>query len=94
MKKLLMAMLLASMPLAANAWEFDMSTITCTDMAEDEELGQMMIFWLDGYISAAKSDTNISEEWIDKLGNVLGDACGKDPNRKLLNIVQEELDNN
>ncbi len=91
MKKLLLAMCLSCAPFAANAWEFDMSTVTCTDIAQDEELGSMMIFWLDGYISAAKSDTKISEEWMDKLGSGLAEECGKDPHRKLLDIVEEKL---
>ncbi|MDD5392229.1 MAG: HdeA/HdeB family chaperone [Thiothrix sp.] len=94
MKKLLLALLLSCAPFAAaNAWEFDMSTVTCKDMAEDEELGTMMIFWLDGYISAEQKNTNISEKWMDTLGKGLGDACAKDPDMKLLDIVKKSDEN-
>ena len=93
MKKILIAMTLAGLMSVAQAWEFDMAEIKCNDL-EDEDQAAMMLFWLDGYVSAKQDDTSMSSDWLDELGGYLEEGCSEG-NYKILDIIHAKyLDNN
>jgi hypothetical protein len=86
MKKFLFAITLASLMSVSHAWEFDMAEVKCSDL-EDEEQAAMMLFWLDGYVSAKEEDTTMSEAWLEELGGYLEEGCSEG-NYKILDIIQ------
>lgn len=86
MKKNFAALVLAGGMTQASAWEFDMAEVTCSDL-ENAEQAAMMMFWLDGYISAEEEDTTVSSDWIEELGNYLKEGC-TEGNYKVLEIIR------
>ncbi len=91
MKKILLTLglclsLLA--PTAALAAEMDMSKATCNEVTNEQEL-MMIVFWLDGYLTAKTGDTTLSTEWITELTASVIAACNKNPNTKLMSIVEQ-----
>ena len=92
MKKILFALALSGIMASVQAWEFDMAEVTCDDINNSEQ-GAMMMFWLDGYISASEDDTVISSDWLDELGGYLEEGC-TEGNYKVLEIIRAKyLDN-
>jgi len=91
LRKSLIACLLLAVSASASAWEYDMDDVTCAEVASDQQVATMMIFWLDGYISAEQGDTSISEDWFNELGSALAEGCEDEPDRKLLDIVKKKV---
>lgn len=96
MKKILLTLALSGLLISAaqadkaeKDWTLDMAEVTCKDM-DDEEKAKIMMFWLDGYISAKEEDTELSGEWIDELGGYLEEGCEENKNAKLLEIIEEK----
>lgn len=89
MKKYLPALVLAASFSAVQAWEFDMAEFKCEDM-DSKETAAMVLFWLDGYISAKQDDTIISNEWVEELAAHIKQACAKNTSQSVLSIVQDE----
>lgn len=91
MKKWLLGLLLSTVTVTAAAWEYDMAEVTCGDIQEDKELAAIMLFWLDGYVSAEQDATLISEAWLEELGAALQEGCQGEKNRNLLDIVRKKI---
>ncbi|QEP42907.1 hypothetical protein D5085_07085 [Ectothiorhodospiraceae bacterium BW-2] len=90
MKKQLCGLALAlALPFTAHAWEYDMAEFTCGDI-DSEETAAMVLFWLDGYISAEKDDTTVSQEWFEELGTILSSGCYNEPTKKVLDVIYEK----
>ncbi len=90
MKKLFAAFVLFAlfgMPLAASAAEVDMAKISCKDfLSEKDQIGTMLV-WIDGYMSAKSDNTVMSEEWMEKLGGHLGKYCASNPNKTIMDAI-------
>lgn len=71
------------------AFEFDMAEITCKDI-ESEKTASMVLFWMDGYVSAKEDDTNFTEEWVDELSSYIKEGCEENPKQSILGIVQDK----
>lgn len=72
--------------------DLDMRYVTCADITSEDEAA-MMLFWLDGYISAESGDTRFSDAWVDQLADHLEKECGRDDKQFLLSIVKSMVRN-
>lgn len=91
MKKILLTLALCLSlfaPTAALAGEMDMAKATCNDVTNEQEL-VMIVFWLDGYLTAKTGDTTLSTAWIEELTAAVMTACNANPNTKLMSIVEQ-----
>ena len=72
----------------AQAKDTDMGTITCKEfLASDQNEMTMLIFWIDGYMSAKSDNTVINDEWMNKLGTHLGTYCAKNSGNTIMNAM-------
>ena len=92
MKKYLLAALtvvmLGAAPFAAQAAEQDVAKITCKDFLADKQNISMMVMWIDGYMSGKSDNTTMSNEWIEKFGKHLGEFCGKNPGKTIMQAME------
>jgi acid stress chaperone HdeB len=75
-------------PLAAMAKDFDIAKMTCGEFLQDKETITMMIFWIDGYMSAESKNTKVSDAWMEKLGTHMGEYCGKHPKKTIMDAIE------
>jgi acid stress chaperone HdeB len=83
------------MPVCADAKkqvkeQVDMSKYTCGDLLSEDgdDIGTVLI-WIDGYLSGKTGDTTIDLDFISKLAEGVGEACGSNKNAKVLNVVEK-----
>ncbi|WP_295384442.1 HdeA/HdeB family chaperone [uncultured Thiodictyon sp.] len=74
-------------PLATMAKDYDLAKMTCAEFLDDKDTTAMMIFWIDGYMSAESKDTTISDEWMKKLGTHMGEFCGEHPKKSIMDAI-------
>jgi len=76
---------------AQGGMSFDMGEITCNqvDLTHEKD-ACMILFWLDGYVSAKEDDTQLSEEWIEELAGYIKEGCSENSNAKILDIIHEK----
>ena len=74
--------------LAHAAGEQDMAKISCKDFLSDTQNMPMMIMWMDGYMSGKSDNTTMSNEWIEKFGKHLGEFCGKNPGKTIMQAME------
>ena len=82
------ALLLSSFSGSAHAEEQDMAKIPCKEFLADQKNMPLMIMWIDGYMSGKSDNTTISDEWIEKLGKHLGEFCGKNPGKTIMQAME------
>jgi acid stress chaperone HdeB len=75
-------------PLATMAKDFDIAKMTCGEFLQDKETTTMMIFWIDGYMSAESKNTEFSDAWMEKLGSHMGEFCGKNPEKTIMDAME------
>lgn len=95
MRKVLLGMVAAGLlfggPVSASE-SIDMAKVTCEQAVQEDPTALMiMVFWIDGYLSAQKNDTVITEKWMNELGEIVGKACESDPKKPLLDIVKANM---
>lgn len=81
------AAFLLSAPLAAQAETKDVAKTTCKEFLSDKDDMPLLIMWIDGYLSAASDNTVFSQEWQQKLGQHLGEFCGKNPDKTIMDAM-------
>ena len=75
-------------PLAAMAKDYDLAKMTGADFLDDKDTITMMIFWIDGYMSAESKNTKISDAWMEKLGTHMGEYCGSHPKKTIMDAME------
>ncbi len=91
LKFLLPALLAAFVGFSSPAFaqDTDMATIKCSEFLKSNQNDMtMLIFWIDGYISAQSDNTVISDEWMTKLGTHLGSYCATNPNNTIMQAIE------
>ncbi len=86
MKKIFASLLLAlvfTLPSFAQAEEIDVLQLKCHELLESQETAEMMLMWIDGYLSGLSENTTMDDAWIEKLGNHFGEFCGANPNKTI-----------
>ncbi len=91
MKKFIVcALLTAFMGFAgvASAQDQDLAAMPCGEFVKaDAQTLQLIIFWIDGYMSAQSENTIMSEEWIKKLSFHMGSYCAKNPKHTIMQAM-------
>ena len=82
------ALLVSVLCVQSHAEEQDMAKITCKEFLEDKKNMPMMIMWIDGYMSGKSDNTTMSDEWVEKLGKHLGEFCGKNPGKTIMEAME------
>lgn len=73
---------------AAGADEtINMAGVTCNDIQSADE-AVLMIFWLDGYLSAGARKTRVTESWFAHLAERVAKECEKNSKDTLLEVVR------
>ncbi len=65
-----------------------MAEVTCDGLKEDN--AALILFWLDGYVSAKEDETGISSEWVDELSSYIKEGCTEDAAQSVLGIVKKK----
>ncbi len=97
MKKLLLALTAASALTLSAAPAIaedsnDVAALTCAEFLQAEQQMKLgMIFWADGYLSAATGDTSISGEWILTLAQKVTEGCSASGDAKFLDVVKASI---
>ena len=69
--------------------DIDMGKISCKEFIDSKESEmEMMLFWIDGYMSAKSNNTVMSQEWMEKLGTHLANYCNKNPNKTIMKAMK------
>ncbi len=93
MKKIFVtALMLTFMAMAgvASAQTQDMAKVKCAEFNQgDQNVKTYIVFWLDGYMSAQSDNTEMSDEWVKKLSMHMGGYCAKNPNKTIMEAVEE-----
>ncbi len=72
----------------ASAQEQDLAALPCGDLIKaNEQTQQLIIFWIDGYMSAQSENTVMSDEWIEKLAFHMGSYCAKNPKHNIMQAM-------
>jgi acid stress chaperone HdeB len=74
---------------AASAETIDIANATCKEVIElkQDDLAAIMM-WTHGYFGGKAGDTSINFEEFAKAGEVIGEACAKDPEAKWLEKIE------
>lgn len=65
----------------------DLAKVTCEEFLKDKDMIPLMVMWIDGYMSGKSDNTEISDEWANKLGTHLGTYCGKNPKKTIMDAM-------
>jgi acid stress chaperone HdeB len=84
------AVLAASVSFPAAAETIDIGQATCKEVIElkEDDLTVIMM-WTHGYFGGKSGDTKIDFDEFAKAGEVIGEACAKDPDAKWLAKIEE-----
>lgn len=89
-RALMLGLIAISAPALAASSETDMAKVTCAEAAkEGPEVLVLMMFWIDGYLSAEEDDTVMTNAWLEELGKAVETGCAQHPDKPLLDVVKE-----
>ncbi|GAB7079520.1 HdeA/HdeB family chaperone [Megalodesulfovibrio paquesii] len=89
----LLALLLLAFAMPAQAKKrtgVDMGKYTCADLMKEKTQDiALVLMWVDGYLSSETGDLKMDEAWIEELAETIGTECQRDPDKRLMEIVQD-----
>ncbi len=72
----------------SRAADQDLGKFTCQELlASGTQNITMMMFWMDGYLSAQSDNTVLSDAWLQKFGNHISTYCAANPKKTLMDIM-------
>ncbi len=68
----------------------DMSTIPCSTFTKASAGSKFMIlYWMDGYVSAKNNNTMMGDDWTIQLNSHIENQCAAYPEKNVFEIVKD-----
>lgn len=76
----------------AEASGIDITRLTCGELVSmDEDAIGIIIVWIDGYYSGQHGSTSFDPDSWEGLGEMVGTACERDPNRRVMQAIDDVI---
>lgn len=68
--------------------DIDINTYPCKQFMASAEEMPLVIFWIDGYLSAISDQAVLNQEWMQSLTKQITAFCTANPNKSLMEAIE------